>query len=470
MGKKIYIIGICGTFTASVAKLAKDLGFEVSGCDVGFYPPMSELLNQLKIRVDVGFELSNIKNQNFDYFIVGNVISRGNPILEHILEYKLPFVSASNWVKENVLKHRKVIAVAGTHGKTTTTTMISHILQENKIDCGYLIAGKPIGYQHNAHLGTDCLFVIEADEYDSAFSEKYPKFMHYHPDILIINNLEFDHADIYKNLSEIQTHFHYLIRTLPKNAQVIVPKNTKTIEQVLNKGFYSKLSYFEKYKNKAKKTANTLYARLKNKKATQIEMCFYDENANERKNILSWDNPQIASTHNTQNAQAALLACYYAGINLQNGIKAIESFKGVSRRMELIFQNEDLKVFDDFAHHPTAIKTTLKSLRNHYPKQKICTIFDPASNTMKNGIYDEKILANAFNSSNCTYFFKPLNTKIDIQKITKLCKNEALYFSEVDLIINSLVNRLGDFDIIMVLTNSGFGNLKEKLIQQIKNK
>jgi UDP-N-acetylmuramate: L-alanyl-gamma-D-glutamyl-meso-diaminopimelate ligase len=423
----IHILGIAGTFMGGIALIAKQMGHKVSGQDANIYPPMSEQLSEQNIDFISGYNANDLPKA--DLFLIGNAMSRGNECVEYILSNNLNYTSAPLWLGENLLKNKWVIAVSGTHGKTTTASIITHILEDNGFNPSFLIGGICENLQVSSRLTDSLFFVIEADEYDTAFFDKRSKFIHYHPNTLIVNNIEFDHADIFNNIDDIFTQFHNLIRTLPQQAQIIYPSVDKNIQKVLEKGVWSKLKNFEITKFD---TQNNL---------TNFEF---------EKQKTSW---KMLGKHNISNAIAALLACKNAGIPLENSAKSLSSFKGVKRRLEVKFQNDDVTIYDDFAHHPTSIKTTISGLRKNITNEKITVILELRSNTMKTGYFNDELIDSLKGADEVLVFKELINA------------NNTTTYNTADDIIKALKNKTGH---IVFMSNGGFENIIDRFIQTIK--
>ena len=348
---KIHILGISGTFMTGIAILAKQKGHQVTGSDFKCYDPMKSVLDKAKIKVSNGYNIRSIKNK--DLIIVGNVMSRGSPVIEYILKNKLNYISGPQWLYENILKYKKVIAVSGTHGKTTTTSMITHILKNNKFRASYLIGGNPIGLAKPANLVSSKYFIIEADEYDTAFFDKRSKFMHYNPEVLIINNLEFDHADIFNNLDDVIKTFHHLVRLVPSSGNIIVRDSDKNIQKLLSLGCWSKITKIgsNKLSNYKLHKKNRNYYFVKKDKTYKLPT-------------------SLIGDYNYANASMAIAVCDYLKIPINKQIKSLSAFKGVKRRMEYKCTVNNIDIYDDFAHHPTAIKGAIQAIKNNYKKRK----------------------------------------------------------------------------------------------------
>ena len=443
--KKIHILGICGTFMGGLALLARELGFEVSGCDENVYPPMSDLLKEQNIKVIKGYNKKDLPEA--DLYLIGNVISRGNESIEHILDSKLPHTSGPAWLSENVLKNRRVIAVSGTHGKTSTTAMLTWILVNLGMDPGFLIAGKPKDFSVSAKLGKDEIFVIEADEYDTAFFDKRAKLIHYNPEVLIINNLEFDHADIYSNLPEIQKQFHNLIRTMSSEDCIVFPGDDKNIREVLDLGVWSKEVEFGVEGN----SSNYFEAIKKDHSSVRFSI-------NKKVAEINWN---LLGEHNARNAITALLALQHFNLSLSDSAKSLESFSGVKRRLDTIIDRKDLKLFDDFAHHPTAIQETLKGLRSRYLDNRIIALIEIRSNTMKSGLHD-KNLTGATSEADLV-FWKGAD-KDQLNNLVNKSPEKNYVIDSVDSFSDELKNSIiKDNDVIIMMSNGSFDGLVDLL-------
>ena len=436
---KIQILGIAGTFMSGVAILAKQKGHDVSGSDLANYDPIKSVLQKNNIDVTIGYKIKDIKDK--DLIIIGNVMTRGNSVIEYILKNKINFTSGPKWLYENILKDKKVIAVSGTHGKTTTTSMIVHLMTKNKLNPSYLIGGDPKGNTPSVKLTKSEYFVIEADEYDTAFFDKQSKFMHYNPYILLINNIEFDHADIFHDLKDIIKSFHNLLRLISSDGKIIINKNDLNIKKLLTIGYWSKVITID-----TKKT-NGDFNLIKDNK--------YEIIAKKKRYQLP---NNLIGYHNYLNAAAAIAVCSQLKINIKKQIKSLESFKGVQKRMEFIGEFKGVKIYDDFAHHPTAIKAAITAVMNKYKNQKLLTIFLPNSNSMHLGTHDDR-LASSLNSSNSVLI------------ITKSKRLKKLFRNNIKINVIESKSQIGDylisnncFDNILILSNK---NTKD-IIEYIK--
>jgi UDP-N-acetylmuramate: L-alanyl-gamma-D-glutamyl-meso-diaminopimelate ligase len=446
----IHIIGICGTFMGGVARLARDLGMGVTGSDANTYPPMSTQLESLGIELFEGYNANNIP-QNVDIVVVGNTISRGNPELEAVLDQSLRYTSGAQWLGEHVLQGRWVLAVAGTHGKTTTSSMLAWLLEENDLAPGYLIGGVPENFGESARLGKTPFFVIEADEYDTAFCDKRSKFVHYQPRTLILNNLEFDHADIFADLAAIQNQFNHLLKTVPQHGQIIYNHESQAIKEVLEMGYWSELKSF-----------NSADSDWRAEKINDDASQFYLIHGTE-KHLVSWS---LIGDHNMANAVAAIAAAHHVGIPIANSVESLASFTSVKRRMEVIFDQSNARVFDDFAHHPTAIAETLGGLRSSVGKEQIIAVLEPRSNTMKSGVH-KHLLQDALAKADKVLVFADQNVKWDISELES---TSITAFDSTELLLQELT-QLIDQDQgrsnILIMSNGGFENLYQRLIDRL---
>ena len=446
--KRVHILGICGTFMGGLALLGKEKGMDISGCDNNVYPPMSDHLNDMGIEIIESYDPSHLPKA--DEYVIGNSIMRGNPALEHLLSSKANIISGPEWLYSNILKNRKVIAVSGTHGKTTTTAMIAWIFQDQGIEVGYLIAGKPKDFEKSARKGKQDIFVLEADEYDTAFFDKRSKFIHYKPDTLIINNLEFDHADIFPDLSYIYREFHNLIRTLKEEAEIIFPRDDLNISNVLNLGCWSKLIDYS-FNEQNINSVNFSYS--SNKTHLKID---------NEKGELDWS---MFGEHNARNAMVALLAVNIYGIKLSDGINSLKKFKGVDKRQDVLMDEERLLLIEDFAHHPTAIETTLIGIKKAYSNRKIYAAIELRSNTMKSGFHDERLI------NVCSFVDKVFWKSADKDQANRLVEASPDKSSQIINIDNFIdefkqINKKGD--VLVVMSNGNFDNLSRLLMNEFK--
>jgi len=450
---KIHILGIGGTFMSGIALLAQDKGFSIKGSDLKLYPPMSLQLYHKQIPFCEGYQAENIETDT-QQFIIGNVITRGNPAMEHILTNNLPFTSGPQWLAENILRDRWVIAVSGTHGKTTTTSMIAWIFESAGLNPGFLIGGIPENFGFSARLGSSPFFIIEADEYDTAFFDKRAKFVHYHPRTLVMNNLEFDHADIYKDLEAIQLQFHYLLRTIPNNGLIIYPDQDDNLRKVLEKGCWTPCSTFGG-------NESTWQARLLSQDGSSFEVLYQSRVVGS----VKWS---LLGKHNVDNALAALSASTHAGVNVETAITALASFKNVKRRLEIKGEWKGITLYDDFAHHPTAIKTTLSGLRAKIGRARLITILEFGSYTMRKGIHKDQI-QQALVDADLILCKKPQSNDWGLAEVLKKCSQPNKLYEDVDILVKDLVSELRSGDHVVMMSNSSFDGIHQKLLKALEN-
>jgi UDP-N-acetylmuramate: L-alanyl-gamma-D-glutamyl-meso-diaminopimelate ligase len=404
---RLHFLGICGTFMGSLAMLARELGHTVTGSDANVYPPMSTQLQEQGITLIEGYDPAQLKPAP-DLVIVGNAMSRGNPAVEYMLDAGLPYTSGPQWLCDHVLPGRWVLAVAGTHGKTTTSTMLAWILEQAGMSPGFLIGGVPQCFPVSARLGGSDFFVIEADEYDSAFFDKRSKFIHYRPRTVILNNLEFDHADIFDNLAAIQKQFHHLVRTIPQNGLIISPAESQPLNEVLAMGCWTPCETVGS-------TQAAWHAENSKTDGSQFRVFHQGKLVGE----VFWTQ---SGEHNVNNALVAIAAAQHVGVDAEISCNALSNFSGVKRRLELLCDVKGVSVYDDFAHHPTAIETTLKGLRQKVGKEKIIAVLEPRSNTMRMGVFREQI-APALNEADEVIFYQPPNVDWALDDVAAQCRS-----------------------------------------------
>ena len=441
----IHILGICGTFMGGVAQLAVASGHKVTGCDANVYPPMSDQLRGAGVDLIEGFGLEQL-TLTPDIFVVGNAISRGNPLLEAILDQGLNYISGPQWLAENVLQGRWVLAVAGTHGKTTTSSMLAWILEDARMDPGFLIGGVPLNFGVSARLGSTPFFVIEADEYDTAFCDKRSKFVHYRPRTAVLNNLEFDHADIFADLAAIETQFHHLVRTLPSTGLIVSNAAEASLESVLSRGCWTPVERFNDangYRVSGDDASGSLIMTGPN---GEIGRCVW----------------QLSGEHNRANACAALLAARHVGVPFDKGLEALSRFVNVKRRMEMRGEVQGVTVYDDFAHHPTAIATTVAGLRRKIGSARILAVLEPRSNTMKLGIMKSQLPASL--SEVDTAFCFAGNLGWDAREALAPMGERAIIEDDLDQLVAKILKAARPGDHILVMSNGGFGGIHGKLL------
>ena len=444
----IHVLGICGTFMAGLAALATELGHKVTGCDQNVYPPMSTFLDSLGISVMEGYDESQLSLKP-DLFIIGNVVSRGNSLMEAILNQNHYFQSGPEWLYQNILKDKWVIAVSGTHGKTTTSSMINWILRDNDIDCGYLIGGIPGNFKRSSQLSKSDspFFVIEADEYDTAFFDKRSKFVHYHPKTLVINNIEFDHADIFEDLKHIQKHFHQLIRIVPQIGKILVNDQDENIKQTLAMGVWSELENFNSEQS------------LHIKKSGNGQLYYKNQNIGElSKNLVG--------EHNKLNALAAISAVKHVGISEDKALISLAGFKNTARRLELIYQSKSLKIYDDFAHHPTAIEFIVKTFQEEFYKEKTLFIVDPRSNTMKRGDLKEHLRSVISKMESFMLYSKDLHWNAD-EFMRNL--NQGFVSDQVSHIMEKIKQIYPQYNNIVFVSNGSFDGLQKRVVHYLEH-
>ncbi|WP_339671525.1 UDP-N-acetylmuramate:L-alanyl-gamma-D-glutamyl-meso-diaminopimelate ligase [Dasania marina] len=454
----IHILGICGTFMGGLAILARQLGHTVSGSDANVYPPMSTQLQEQGISLTEGYDPAQL-DPSPDLVVVGNAMSRGNPAIEYMLAQGLKYTSGPQWLSEHLLQDRWVLACAGTHGKTSTASMLAWILDYAKMSPGYLIGGVPADFGVSARLGESPFFVIEADEYDSAFFDKRSKFIHYRPRTAVLNNLEFDHADIFDDLAAIQKQFHHLIRTIPSNGQVILPAHSESLEAVLKQGLWSERVY-----TSATSTGKVLdegwSAALQQPDGSVFNVLLDNELAA----TVNWAH---SGQHNVANALSAMAAARHVGVSPDIAAQALSRFQGVKRRMELLAEVNGVAVYDDFAHHPTAIATTLAGLRAKVGQQKITAIIEPRSNTMRMGAHLAK-LANATQQADRVIWYQPPGLDWSLESVVAASQGRASVNQNIDHIITEVVNSVQPGEQIVIMSNGGFAGIHQKLVSALQ--
>jgi len=443
----IHILGICGTFMGGLALIARELGYTVSGSDQNVYPPMSTQLEEQGIRLMNGYKAENLDDTP-DLVVIGNALSRGNPEVEAVLNRGLRYTSGPQWLAEHVLQNKWVLGVAGTHGKTTTTSMLSWILEFNGFKPGFLIGGIPLNFGISARLGESDFFVIEADEYDCAFFDKRSKFVHYRPRTAILNNLEYDHADIFENLDAIKKQFHHLVRTIPGEGLIITPACERHVAEVLEMGCWTPVV----------KTSiageGDWRAELLQSDGSRFEVYFADQH----QGTVDW---ALTGQHNVYNALSALAAARHIGIAAADAMLALKRFQNVKRRMEVIVRKDGITVYDDFAHHPTAIKTTLDGLRKQVGNDKILAIVEPRSNTMRLGVHTES-LAKSLAEANQAIIYQPENLGWDLSQLLQHADNIQIR-SDLEAIIDTIKAEAGGVCHVLLMSNGSFGGIYQRL-------
>ncbi|ALF59745.1 UDP-N-acetylmuramate:L-alanyl-gamma-D-glutamyl-meso-diaminopimelate ligase [Psychrobacter urativorans] len=501
----IHILGICGTFMGSLALLARALGHTVTGSDANVYPPMSTQLEKAGVTISEGYLVQHLQPTP-DLVVVGNAMKRGMDVIEYMLDKGMRYTSGPQFLSEQVLQSRHVLAVAGTHGKTTTTTMLAWILHYAGIDAGFLIGGVPLVdttdehlqqvFAHSSYLGSDTLddtkqsqesgtktagyFVIEADEYDSAFFDKRSKFVHYRPRTAILNNLEFDHADIFADLNAIQTQFHHMIRMIPSTGKIIMPAATASLEETLAKGVWTPVwrttvtdRQSSTNHNAAIATTNSNWqAELITADGSQFNVSFAEDKTTTA--TVDWS---MSGIHNVNNALVAIAAAYNIGVNIETACAALSAFAGIKRRMELIGDVNDILVFDDFAHHPTAITTTLDGAKKKLAGRRIWSIIEPRSNTMKMGIHQNSLAQSAALADH-TIWYEPNGLEWGLKEVIERATvantangdmGHQQVMRSVDGIIEHIRTHAVAGDAIIIMSNGGFEGIHERLLHALRD-
>jgi UDP-N-acetylmuramate: L-alanyl-gamma-D-glutamyl-meso-diaminopimelate ligase len=445
MSAHIHILGICGTFMGGVAAIAKTAGFRVTGCDANVYPPMSDQLRALGIDLVQGFGEDQLALKP-DLWVVGNVVTRGNPLMEAILDRGDRYVSGPQWLADHVLAGRHVLAVAGTHGKTTVTSMLAWVLERAGRDPGFLIGGVPLDFPVSARLTASELFVIEADEYDTAFFDKRSKFIHYRPKTAILNNLEYDHADIFADLGAIERQFHHFVRTIPRSGLIVANGADEALERVLANGAWTPVEKFGVpggWNAGASDTDGGFEVAWQGKPVGRIR----------------WS---LMGAHNRLNALAVLAAARGAGVAPAEAIAALSSFSGIRRRMEVRGKVAGVTVYDDFAHHPTAIRTTLEGLRATVGKARVLAVLEPRSNTMKRGVMKDQLPASV-DLADLVYVYTA-GLGWDAAGLFAGLGAKARCLEDLDALVRTIAADARPGDHVLVMSNGGFGGLHAKLL------
>ncbi len=450
----IHILGICGTFMGSLALLARDLGHTVTGSDQHVYPPMSTQLEQAGIALMQGYDASHLQPHP-DLVIVGNAMKRGIPAVEYVLDQGLPYTSGPEFLARHVLPGKHVLAVAGTHGKTTTTTMLAWVLDHAGKNPGFLIGGVPLGFQQSARLGGD-YFVVEADEYDSAFFDKRSKFVHYHPRTAILNNLEFDHADIFEDLKAIQKQFHHLVRTIPASGRIIAPAHELALDEVLALGCWTPVERTAI----GRAMPADWQAELLQADGSAFTVLHQGQPVGE----VHWG---MTGRHSVYNALACLAAAAHVGVAPAQGCAALSAFGGVKRRMELLGTVRGIEVYDDFAHHPTAIATTLDGARQRLGQRRLWAVIEPRSNTMRMGQFRDQ-LAESARDADQVIWYQPEGLDWDLEPVVAAAPNTAQVSRSLAAIIARIVQEAQPGDAVVIMSNGGFGGLHQQLLQALQ--
>ena len=448
-----------------IAAIARQAGHRVTGCDVNVYPPMSTQLQAQGIELIEGFSPDQLLQFETmpDLFVIGNVVSRGNPLMEAILSQGLPYISGPQWLGEQVLYTRHVLAVAGTHGKTTTSAMLTWILEFNGYKPGYLIGGVPLNFTVSAHLGEGQYFVIEADEYDTAFFDKRSKFVHYRPRTALLNNLEFDHADIFADLAAIETQFHHLVRTVPSDGLLVVNGEEPALERVVTRGAWAPVERFGQ-------AAINEWSFI----AQESDGFIVKKSGNEVATVKWAPDSGVMGRHNQLNALAAIAAANHIGISAENSARALATFKNVKRRLEIIGVANNITVYDDFAHHPTAITTTVDGLRRRVGKARILAVLEPRSNTMKLGVMKAQLPLSLEAADNIFAYGASTGKESlgwDLNEVlaplNRLSPSRAKSFDDLNALVAAVVKEAKPGDHILVMSNGGFGGVHQKILKAL---
>jgi UDP-N-acetylmuramate: L-alanyl-gamma-D-glutamyl-meso-diaminopimelate ligase len=448
----IHILGICGTFMGGLAAIARAAGHAVTGCDANVYPPMSTQLAALGIELTQGFDAAQLHGvaRDADLFVVGNVVSRGNPLMEAILDRGLPYASGPEWLREHILPGRWTLAVAGTHGKTTTASMLAWILEQANLDPGFLIGGVPLDFGVSARLTDSAFFVIEADEYDTAFFDKRSKFVHYRPRTLVLNNLEYDHADIFPDLAAIETQFHHLLRTVPRMGRIVVNGSDDALARVVARGVWSEVERFGVADSPGNGPGWTI--------GVDGDILL----GGAAQGRLAFD---MSGRHNQLNALAAIAAARHAGVPVAHGLDALRDFKGIRRRMEVRGTVRGVTVYDDFAHHPTAITTTLDGLRRNVDGARIIAVLEPRSNTMKLGTMKAQLPASVA-AADRVYCYAG-NLGWDAGEVFAPLGVKAAVIDDLDALVDAIARDAHAGDHVVVMSNGSFGGIHDKLLRRL---
>ena len=452
----VHILGICGTFMGGIAALARAAGHQVTGSDRNVYPPMSTQLERLGIALTEGFEAAQLTPAP-DIVLVGNVMTRGQPVVEALLESGLPYASGPEWLSREVLKNRWVLAAAGTHGKTTTASLLAWILEHAGRDPGFLIGGVPDNFGVSARLGLGTHFVIEADEYDTAFFDKRAKFVHYRPRTVILNNLEYDHADIYPDVGAIQRQFHHLVRIVPGSGRIVWNASDALLKETLEMGCWTPLEGFAR---EAREGALWSARAAPGADFSRFEVL----EGGQAHGTVQWS---LIGAHNMENALAAIAAARHAGVEVREAIAALGGFRGIARRMQLRAEVAGVRVYDDFAHHPTAIATTIDGLRRRIGSARIIAVLEPRSNTMRMGVH-RHTLAGAFAGADEVWLYTPPDLGWDTREVLAALGSRAHGCGDVEALARELSRAVRPGDHVLIMSNGGFGGLHGKLLAELE--
>ena len=449
MNAHLHILGICGTFMGGIAAIAKTAGYRVTGCDANVYPPMSDQLRALGIELTEGFDETQLKLRP-DVWLIGNVVTRGNPLMEAILDRGDRYVSGPQWLAENVLAGKHVLAIAGTHGKTTVSAMLAWVLERAGREPGFLIGGVPMDFPVSARHTQSPLFVIEADEYDTAFFDKRSKFVHYRPRTAVLNNLEFDHADIFDDLAAIERQFHHLVRTVPRSGRLVVNGSDEALKRVLTQGVWSPLEWF---------AAPGAWQAGPLASDGSFEVTWQDKPVGR----VGW---KLFGAHNQLNALAVIAAARHVGVEPAVAVDALNGFSGVRRRMQLRGEARGITVYDDFAHHPTAILTSVQGLRKRIGASRILAVLEPRSNTMKRGVMKDE-LPSSLRDADCIYIYTA-GLGWDAAAVFAPLGQRSRCEESLDALVEAVAAEAKTGDHVLVMSNGGFGGIHEKLLARLR--
>jgi len=450
----IHILGICGTFMGGIALLAREMGMTVSGSDANVYPPMSTQLEQAGISLGQGYYPAHLDPAP-DLVVIGNALSRGNAAVEHVLDQGLAYTSGPAFLAEYVLKDRWVLAVAGTHGKTTTSSMLAWILEYAGLHPGFLIGGVPTHFGASARLGQAPFFVVEADEYDTAFFDKRSKFVHYRSRTVILNNLEFDHADIFPDLAAIQRQFHHLVRTVPGNGLIIAPRDDRALYEVLAQGCWTPVEHF------ALSGDGDWSARDIAPDGHRYAVYWHEQ----LQGTVDWS---LIGMHNVHNGMAAIAAARHAGVPTAHAVAALSEFSGVKRRLELVARINEIALYDDFAHHPTAIATTLNGLRRRVGAARIIALLEPRSNTMRMGVHRAE-LAPSLMEADALFLYQSPDLQWDVEEVARQVGDKARVVGTIAELVKEVVAVARPGDHVLIMSNGAFGGIHMKLKEALQS-
>jgi UDP-N-acetylmuramate: L-alanyl-gamma-D-glutamyl-meso-diaminopimelate ligase len=442
----LHILGICGTFMGGVAALARAAGHDVTGCDRNVYPPMSTQLRRLGIEIHEGLDAAQLDVAP-DCVVVGNVMTRGIEVVEAMLDRGMPYKSGPQWLAENVLQDRQVLAVAGTHGKTTTSSMLAWILEDAGLAPGFLVGGIPVNFGTTARFGESEYFVVEADEYDTAFFDKRAKFVHYRPRTLVLNNLEYDHADIYDDIDAILWQFHQLLRTVPGGGRIVMNGADDNLARLIEQGCWTPVETF----------GSSGEADWRGRFADAVERRIEIRDPRGREAATRW---QIGGSYNLENAVAAIAAARTAGVPFDQAVESMSRFEGVKRRMERTATVGDIAIFDDFAHHPTAIGRSIRSMRKRFPGHRVVAAVDPRSNTMKMGVHNDT-LADALVEADAVWMYRPPGMGEAFDASLAVLGEGVRVFDDYDQLVNDMSTRVRGGDQVIFMSNGSFGSARQ---------